>query len=162
MTIKKAFVEIVELLEANENSKVKSILPDVIQLASAKQGGGGGGATTFHKNEDGEVVGIRCFYHGKWMSPAVVEFGKKASSSTGLNSMCKDGVSKWTKQQRQAKLAKEELLTQVASGEVDASELTARLEQIEADRNTVVPFTATETVAEGYGFDTVEELIASL
>ena len=151
-TIKKAYTEIVELLEAHAEHKVKSILPQVIELASAKTGGGGGRATTFHKNADGIVVAIRCFYFGLWMSPEVAEFGKKASSSTGFNSMCKAGVSLWTKQQRDAKKAREELLTAVADGSISPSELPAQLAGIEEAR--------AQVEAAEYGFETLDECLA--
>ena len=149
-SIKKAFVEIVEVLQANANELVGDILPQIVALASAKTGGGGGKATTFHKNEDGVIVAIRCYYHGLWMSPEVVDFGKKASSATGLNSMCKDGVSKWTKQERTAKAASSQLLTDVANGDVEATDLTAVMADIEAERELRV---ARE---DAYGFDTLE------
>ena len=152
-TIKKAYVAIVELLQANEDEAVSSILPQVIAIASAKAGGGGG-ATTSHKDEAGNVIAVRCFYFGKWMDPAEVEFGKKASSSTGLNSMCKEGVSLWTKQQRAAKAAKEQLLTDVAAGIVESSDLTTLLQDIEDERNLVAEF-------EGVAYDTLEELLAA-
>ena len=66
MAIKKVFVEIVSLLEANPESRVKELLDQVKELASAKSAGGGA-ATTFHKDENGNVVAIRCYYHNLWM-----------------------------------------------------------------------------------------------
>lgn len=152
-TIKKAFVEIIETLQANANELVGDILPQIIALASAKTGGGGGKATTFHKNEDGVIVGVQCYYHGLWMSPEVADFGKKASSATGYNSMCKDGVSKWTKQERVAKQAKEQLLLDVANGDVEASDLPSVMEEIETARK------EREPREDGYGFATLEELL---
>ena len=151
--IKKAYQDIIELLQNSADSIVGDILPQVVELASAKTGGGGR-ATTFHKAEDGTIQAIRCFYFGLWMDPAVVEFGKKASSVTGLNSMCKEGVSLWTKQQRVAKAAKEALLTSVAAGDIDASDLTAELEAIEAARGLVADF-------EGDAYTTLEEFLAA-
>lgn len=151
--IKKAHIEIVELLQANTDALVGDILPEVIALASAKTGGGGGRATTFHKDDNGEVVAIKCYYHGLWMSPADVEFGKKASSATGYNSMCKDGVSKWTKQERVAKAAKAQLLLDVADGTVDAADLPSIMAEIEEARQVVTPR------EDGYGYETLEELL---
>tara|TARA_R110000824_G_C15233132_1_gene679128 strand:- start:41060 stop:41554 length:495 start_codon:yes stop_codon:yes gene_type:complete len=149
-SIKKAFVEIVETLQANANELVGDILPQIVALASAKTGGGGGKATTFHKNEDGVIVAIRCYYHGLWMSPEVAEFGKKASSATGFNSMCKDGVSKWTKQERTAKAAKEQLLQDVMSEELASTDLADAMANVEAERELRV---ARE---DAYGFDSLE------
>lgn len=153
-SIKKAYTEIVELLQANLEASVADVLPSVIELASAKAGGGGSRATTFHKNEDGEVVAIKCYYHGVWMSPAVVDFGKKASSATGFNNMCKEGVSNWTKQQAAAKKAKNDLLNQLAEGELAQEDLSAAIAKIEEDRDGVY---ARE---DGYGFETLDECLA--
>ena len=153
--IKKAYIGIVEFLQANTEQTVGDVLARVIAMASAKSGGGGGKASTFVRDEEsGEVLAIRCYYHSLWMSPAVVEFGKKASSATGLNSMCKDGVSKWTAQERAAKKAKDELLAKVAAGDIDAGDLQAELDAIEKARQAVVPR------EDGYGFETAEEAIA--
>jgi len=152
-TIKKAYQDIVEFLQDNEDAYVRDILPQVTALASAKTGGGGGKATTFHRDEQGNVVGILCYYHKLWMDPEVAEFGKKASSATGFNSMCKDGVSKWTKQQRDAKKAKEQLLLDVSSGEIEAADLPALLAEIEEATDIVVPRD------DNYGFSTLEELL---
>lgn len=139
MTVKKAYVDVIAFLEANQDKKVKSILADVTAMCEAKAGGGGGAASTFVKDEAGNVVAIRCFYHQTWMDPRVVPFGSKASSATGLNTMCKSGVSKWTKQQRQFKLAQEELLKQVADGTIQASDIAAKLAEAEEARKVIVP-----------------------
>jgi len=151
--IKKAYTEIVELLQANDDAIVADVLPEVIALASAKTGGGGSRATTFHRNEEGVVVGVKCYYFGTWMSPEIEDFGKKASSATGLNSMCKEGVSHWTKQQAGYKKAQAALLGQVASGEVDAADLPTIMADLEAERDAVVE------KSNGYGFETLEELL---
>jgi hypothetical protein len=153
MSIKKAYEEIVELLQANENELVGDILPKVVAIASAKTGGGGGKATSFHKNDEGVIVGIKCYYHGVWMSPEVADFGKKASSTTGFNSMCKTGVSAWTKQERDAKAASSKLLTDVANGDVPFDEMTDIMANIEEDR------TARVAREDEYGFATLEELL---
>ncbi len=154
-TIKKAFLEIVTILQANEDAAVSDVLPTIIELASAKTGSGGGKASTFHKNEDGEVVGIFCYYHKLWMDPRVEEFGTKTSSPTGLNNMCKDGVSKWTKQQREAKNAEANLLNRVAAGEVAVEDIAAEQEAIAEAAKEIVP------LENGYGFETLEELLAA-
>lgn len=136
--IKKAFEEIVNFLEENKNSKVSTVLDGVIQLASAKAGGGGG-AQNFIKDADGNVTHIFCYYHKKWEPVAEVEFGKKASSPTGYNSMCKEGTSQWTKQQRAAKKANEELLTQVSAGEVLPGDIASVQEGIAEEKAKIVP-----------------------
>lgn len=153
-TIKKAYAAIVELLEANQDAQVSDILPSVIELAAAKTGAGGGKATAFHRNEEGEVVAIKCYYHKLWMDPRVVEFGKKATSPTGMNNMCKDGVSKWTKQQRESKAAEAELLTRVAAGELAVEDIAGEQERIAEEAARI------EAREDGYGFETLEECLA--
>ncbi len=151
--IKKAYAAIVAVLQDNLSATVEEVMPQVLELAAAKTGSGGGKATTFHKNEDGEVVAIKCYYHNLWMDPREVEFGAKASSPTGFNSMCKDGVSKWTKQQREAKKAESELLQRVAAGEVAVEDIAAEQEAIREAREEVIPR------EDGYGYETLEELL---
>lgn len=154
-TIKKAYVDIIALLQANLSMAVSDILPDVIELASAKTGAGGGKATTYHKNEDGEVVGILCYYHKLWMDPSKVEFGAKTGSATGLNPMCKDGVSKWTKQKNDAKKASAALLDLVAAGDLAVEDIAAEQVKITEAAGAIVPR------EDGYGFETLEELLAA-
>jgi hypothetical protein len=150
---KKVFIPLMSLLNANQDAKVSDILEQAQELTSAKSGGGGSRATTFHKDEDGVVVAIRCYYHQKWMDPRVVEFGNKASSPTGFNNMCKEGVSNWTRQEREAKKANAELLNRIIAGDLDPSDAPAEQEAIEAARNEVAPR------EDGYGYDTLEELL---
>lgn len=153
--IKKAYGAIVALLEANLALTVEQILPEVIALASAKSAGGGGGkGSTFHRDEDGVVVAIFCYYHKAWMDPRVVEFGAKATSATGLNNMCKEGVSKWTKQNSAAKKAESELLGKVQTGEIAVTDIAAEQAKIAEAAGTVTPR------EDGYGFETLEECLA--
>lgn len=152
-TIKKAYAAIAELLQANTSALVSDILPEALSLMTAKTGGGGSHATTFHRDEAGNVVAVRCYYHGLWMDPRVAEFGAKATSATGLNSMCKDGVSKWTKQQRDLKKGRDELLAAVANGDVQASDIPAKMEELEEAAKAVIPR------EDGYGFETLEECL---
>ena len=151
--IKKAFQPIVSLLQANPDVKVKTLMDQVLELATAKSAGGGD-ASTFHKDANGNVVAIRCYYHQLWMNPAVAEFGKKTGSASGYNTMCKDGLSKWNKQQTQYKNGKDALLDQVAKGEVQVADIAARTEELEAARKAIIPR------EDGYGFATLEECLA--
>lgn len=144
--VKKAYVELVELLEANKDKKVSTVLPQVLTLVQGKSQ-----ANTFLKDENGEVIAIFCYYHKKWEVLTEVEYGKKASTSTGFNTMCKEGTNQWSKQQRQAKAARDELLDDVANEKVPASELPKALEAIEAERHKIVPI--------DHGFDTEEEAL---
>lgn len=151
--IKKAYAAIVDLLQANEHVRVGDILSQVLEMTSAKTGAGGGKATAFYRNEEGEVVAIKCYYHKLWMDPRVVEFGKKATSPTGLNNMCKEGVSKWTKQQREIKIAEAELLSRVAAGDLPIENIGAEQERIAEEAARIEPR------EDGYGFETLEECL---
>lgn len=155
-TIKKAFVEIHELLTANTDRKVSSIMDELTALMSAKTGSGGGGKANFHRNEAGEVVAVQCYYFKRWFLVDQMPFGAKASSASGLSSMSKEGTSNWTKQQAEAKKAKAQLLTDVAEGKVAAEAVPAELAKIEAAREEIK---APET---NPGFETLEEALASI
>ena len=143
---KKVFVELVELLEANANKKISTIMPQVMELVSSKVM-----AKTFVLDKDGEVFAIFCYYHKQWELVASTPYGKKASTATGLNSMCKAGTSSWTRQQRQAKMAKATLLDLVATGKVEPSTLPDKLALIEEARKEVVE-------DEVLGFPSIDDL----
>jgi hypothetical protein len=145
--IKKAYVELVAFLNDNADKKVKTILPDIIAMVEKASGGGSVG-NTVRRDEHGNVVAIFCYYHKEWEEVAVVPYGKKANSTSGLNTMCKQGTSAWTKQQREAKQAKSDLLEKVASGDVQASELTVELEKIEEARKAIKPYSFDEPEVE--------------
>lgn len=139
MSVKKAYTEIVALLEANKDKKVSSVLEQVIELASAK--GNRAAGNTFMKDVKGNTVAIFDYYFKRWMplvGDKAVEFGTKANTATGFNSMCKEGVSNWTKQQRVAKQAGADLLKRVAAGEVKPADIPAEQEKIEAERQAIV------------------------
>jgi len=132
MTIKKSFVPLVDLLEANKNKTIKSILPDIMKLVESRK------HDTLKYNDDGKLTHVFCFYHKVWEDVSKVEYGKKAGTKSGLNTMCKRGVNQWTKQQRDAKKAKEQLLADVASGKVKPTDLLKKMDDIEAVRKTIV------------------------
>lgn len=137
--IKKAYVSLIEFLNENADKKVKTILPDIIAMVEKASGGGSVG-NTVRRDEEGNVIEIFCYYHKEWEDVSLVPYGKKANSTSGLNTMCKQGTSMWTKQQREAKQAKADLLEKVASGEVLPSELTVELEKIEEARKAIKPY----------------------
>jgi HAMP domain-containing protein len=53
--------------------------------------------------------------------------------------MCKVGTNQWTKQQREFKKFKSELLDKVASGEISADQIEGEIERLEEDKNRIVP-----------------------
>lgn len=131
-TIKKIYQEVHAILSANENKKVKDILHLLEPIMEAQQR---------DKNhfEDQHGLWIFCYYHKEWELTSQVEYGKKANTATGLNSMCKVGTNQWTKQQREFKKFKSELLDKVASGEISADQIEGEIEKLEEDKNRIVP-----------------------
>ena len=110
----------------------------------------------FVKDEDGVVVAVFDYYYKRWVDPRIVEFGAKANSATGLNSMCKWGVSNWTKQQNAYKKAQAQLLDDVKEQKVKPSQIGEELEKLEAAKTAVAPFPVPECA-----FETAEELAAA-
>jgi hypothetical protein len=140
MSIKKAYVGIIELLEANKDKKVSSVLKEAVAMASAKTGGGASAASTVLRDAKNTVVAIFCYYHKQWepvTGDNAVEYGKKATSATGLNNMCKEGTAAWGKQNRDAKTANAKLLSEVAAGNVKPEGIKAAQETIEKARKVV-------------------------
>jgi hypothetical protein len=155
MQVKKQFEEIYALLEANKNKKVSTLLPELAELMSKKSAGGTNGST-FHKIDD-EVVAVYCYYHKKWELISKTEYGKKASNqATGLNTMCKEGVSAWTKQQRMKKLAEQELLTKVSKGEILPEDIASEQEAILKESKLIVPR------SDEHGFDLLADALEAL
>ena len=152
MQIKKQFEEIYAILEANKNRKVSTILGELTELMSKKSAGGVDGKT-FYKDDKGNLIAIFCYYHKKWEPIANVEYGKKTNTATGLNTMCKEGVSQWGKQQRAKKKAEDELLAKVVSGELDAKDIPNEQARLAEEAKVIVDR------ADGIGFDTIDELL---
>ena len=88
-------------------------------------------------NENGQLE-VFCYYHKEWENTEEVEYGSKAHTATGLNTMCKIGTNQWTKQQRDYKKAKSDLLNKVADGEVKASELPDLIQELEVTKDSIL------------------------
>lgn len=155
MTIKKAYADIVAFLEENQDKKVRAVLEDVKNMASAKVAREGG--STFLKDIAGNTVAILDYYFKRWMpivGEKAVEFGVKKNTATGFNTMSKAGTSAWTKQQREAKQAEQNLLAEVSAGNIKPSDIPAKQAEIETARKSIE---ATEL-----GFETKEQVLAYL
>ncbi|MDX1810312.1 MAG: hypothetical protein R3240_00070 [Gammaproteobacteria bacterium] len=151
--IKKAFVELHEFLQENADKKVKTIMDDIEGFMSAKSGGGS--ASNYILDDNGNVLAVFCYYHKRWELPAVAEYGAKANTATGLNTMCKEGVSRWTKQKSAAKKEEAELLTRLQSGDITVDDIESEQEAIKARSEAIV---ARE---DEHGFDSAEDAIAA-
>lgn len=156
MSIKKVFNELNTLLAANQDKLVSELMPQLIELMSSKNASGSNGPTSY-KDENGKVIAVFCYYHKKWELVADHEYGAKAGTTTGLNSMCKLGVNQWTKQQREFKKAQSALLTRLASGELEVSQLSEAQAELNVAKDSIV-------FAESYptAFDSLDDLLDSL
>lgn len=136
MSTKKPFVQLISFLESNKDKKVSDILAEVKVMAESKKNA----ETVLYLDEDKKKpFAVFCYYHKKWELIKECEYGKKSSSASGLNTMCKEGTNQWTKQQSEAKRAKAALLDGVADGSVKPTELKQRLDAIELERVRIVP-----------------------
>ncbi|AFV51080.1 hypothetical protein MS_01 [Vibrio phage VPMS1] len=157
-TIKKQYQELhtllTEALADKPKVQLNTLMPQILALMEAKKGGSDKGST-FIKDAEGNVLAVYCYYHKKWELVEHIEYGKKANTATGLNTMCKVGVSCWSKQQRTYNKAKDELLVQMAEGkDID---LAAELDKAEQARKEVLEHTDQE-----HSFDTYEEVATYL
>ena len=105
----------------------------------SKKNNASGRANTFIKNDEGEVIAIYCYYHKKWELLTKVEYGSKKGTATGYNTMCKEGVSKWTKQQRVKKAQEAELLTKLSSGDLKVEDIASEQERILEESKIIQP-----------------------
>lgn len=148
---KKTFEEVVHFLEANRDKKVATIMDEIYELTARKAN-----SKTFLVNEKGDVVAIYCYYHKQWELLSDVEYGKKASSATGFNTMCKVGVRHWTRQNNAVKQVGEKVLDLLDKGEIDASEIADTKERLIAEAKVINQ----EDMPAGY--ETLEEVTEAL
>lgn len=153
MAIKKAFQPIMTLLAANMSATVADVYEQVEALVSAKVGGGGK-ASNFVRNSAGEVVAILDYAFKKWVDPRLVEFGPKAGTPTGLNTMCKAGVSAWTKAQAEFKKGKDAVVAELLAGQISSEDANERIAELEAAREATP-----EVPADIQAFDTLEDCL---
>lgn len=153
--VKKQFEELYAILTADENKnrKVSTLLPQLLPLMLAKSGGSDIGKT-FMKDAEGNTYAVYCYYHKKWELTNTAEYGTKANTATGLNTMCKEGANQWSRQQRAFKKAQQELLTLVAGGQMSVEDMQAELARAEEARKLIEPR------SDEHGFDNADEVQA--
>ena len=152
MNVKKQYEELAVFLEENKGKKVSTIMPELHELMQRKNNASGL-ANTFIKDDEDEVIAIYCYYHKMWELISKVEYGSKKGTATGYNTMCKHGVSKWTKQQRSKKADEALILTAVAKGELAVEDISAKQSEIAEMAKTIEPR------SDGQGYATSEEAL---
>lgn len=149
MNIKKQYQEIHALLENNKTRKVSTIMPQLLELMERKSAGGADGKT-FILNDEGQVTHIFCYYHKKWESVELCEYGTKTNSTTGLNTMCKEGVKAWNAQQKEIKSLDQVLLQEVVEGKLEPTKIAdEKVARIASIKSTITPR------EDGIGDDTI-------
>ncbi len=130
-TIKKGFIGVYDILIDNKDKKVKDIMNLILPIMTSQQR---------DKNhfEDEHGLWVFCYYHKEWELVSQVEYGSKVNTSTGLNSMCKVGTNQWTRQQREFKKAKADLLNEVADGNIQVEDLQEKIEEFENQKDRIV------------------------
>ena len=88
------------------------------------------------------------------VGPNAVEFGTKASSTTGLNTMCKEGVRAWTRMNKARKELDSRILDMLMSGELAHDEVKGYKEGALEAINAIEPT--------NLGYDTLEECLDNL
>lgn len=131
-TIKKPFVEIHSLLKQNQGKKIKDLMPQLLEIMTSQQ-------RDKNHREDEHGLWIFCYYHKEWELTSQVEYGSKVNTATGLNTMCKVGVNQWTKQQREFKQKRADLLTLVADGKLDPADINSKIEELDEERKSIKP-----------------------
>ena len=135
VNVKKVFAEVFAVLDANKNKKVNTIMPQLVELMSKATNAV---AETTRYDADGQLTHVFCYYHKVWEGTSECEYGSKKNTKSGLNTMCKIGVSNWTKQQRAKKKAESELLTKLATKEITVDDLPTLQAEILAASKVIV------------------------
>jgi len=147
---KKSFSEVVAFLEASKNKKVATILPMIYEMTKAKNQA----KTSFELG--GQVVAIYCYYHKQWEILADVDYGLKASSSTGWNTMCKVGVNLWTKQNRNVKQVGNIIIDMLEAGELGTNDIADKKAELLALARVL------DDTNKPIGFDTIDDVRSEL
>lgn len=126
-------------------------IKDVLALFDGKSSGSTAGSTLV-KDADGNVVGKRCSYFGKFMP--ISEFGKRGENYAY---QCKLAESIGRKARTEAINAKAALDEQLANEEISVAEWKEGLEAIEAKKTEKV-----ELPADVVAYETAEELLENI
>ena len=132
--VKKVFEPLIELLNNNKNAKVKDIMEQVMALALSNKL-----MSTCRKDASGNITHVFCYYHKKWEDVSVCDYGIKETSTTGLNTMCKEGLSHWNKQNREYKKGKELILSEVMKGTISPDQIESKMIELEVAKDIIHP-----------------------
>jgi len=154
LTIKKDLQPLHNYLQSLENKKLTAKLINDIatQFLATKNNNGSGSRTTAYYDSNRNLVAVYCYYHKRWELVEHIAYGQKSGTKTGLNTMCKEGVSMWTKGNRAKVKAKDDLLALFTAGSIPSEDFKAQLAALDTD-STPEPHSDEE-----HSFATIEEL----
>lgn len=160
MTIKKDYKDIMSLfaqsITLGSEQERQALYNQALELVSSKKSNGSGSASTAYFDPvTRELIAVYCYYHKQWELVSHIEYGKKSGTKTGLNTMCKEGTSAWTKQYRKAQKLKDELAQKLLRDEITKDEYA---EQYEAINNPAIEPHGDED----HSFATLDDLLAYL
>ena len=120
------------ILTENEDKKVSEVLEKLIVIMESQQR---------DKNHQETEHGLEmfCYYHKQWELVSQVEYGQKVNTATGLNSMCKVGTNQWTKQQRDFREDRANLLLRVRDGEITVDMIDSETDKLDIIRKSIIP-----------------------
>lgn len=129
LTIKKDNIELHQYLQSLIGKKVtEKLVTDIAtRFLATKNNNGSGSRTTAYYDADRNLVAVYCYYHKQWELVEYIPYGVKSGTKTGLNTMCKEGVSAWTKNNRATVKAKDELLQLFTKGDITSDEFKDKL-----------------------------------
>lgn len=117
--IKKGLIELVKLVEARKGKVIDDkFIEDFRYYCVSKKK-----SSVILLDADDKIVGKFCWYHKKWELFKDNEFGIKSGDSSGFNSMCKSGVSSWTRSQSAIKKLDAEALKKVKAGKLKINDI---------------------------------------
>lgn len=152
MYSKKAIREAITLAFGEDTAKTVTV-EDVLKVFESNSSGSVGQTTLVFK--DGEVVGRRCSYFGKFMY--IEEFGKRGDTYAFQSKTAESLVRKARTEAIKAKSVADE---QLADEQIGVADWKQKLAEIEASKEVKVMIDAVDQAPTH--FDSAEDLIASL
>jgi hypothetical protein len=133
LTIKKDHIELHQYLQSLINKKLtEKLVADIAtRFLATKNNNGSGSRTTAYYDSNRNLVAVYCYYHKQWELVEHIAYGVKSGTKTGLNTMCKEGVSAWTKNNRATVKAKDELLGLFTAGSITSDEFKEKLTMLD-------------------------------
>lgn len=146
--------QLLNVLNENKNRKVGSIIDEIMSIPFPDKIEKQKRQNTFLLDKHNNTFAIFCYYHKQWELVSTTDYGKKSNTKTGLNTMCKEGVRNWTKQQKEYTKVSQSILDKLMNEEITNEEAQEIKQQAQSDKDTIVPSTT-----EGYSLEEILVLL---